>query len=146
MSDKASPDSDPFNLQRFVRAQASEIDQVREELRSGRKRGHWMWFVFPQLSGLGQSWTSREYAIKSLDEARAYLADPLLGPRIIECTQLVNSVNGRSVHQIFGHPDDLKFHSSMTLFSHVTLDTPVFREALNKYFDGALDPLTMRRL
>ena len=108
---------DPFNLDRFVQAQDPVLAQVRAELWAGHKRTHWMWFVFPQLAGLGRSDTARYYALASLEEARAYLAHPLLGPRLIECTNLVNAVEGRSAHQIFGSPDDLKFHSSMTLFA-----------------------------
>ena len=138
--------TDPFNLDRFVSAQDPVLAQVHIELRAGAKRTHWMWFVFPQLAGLGRSDTARHYALSSLDEARAYLAHPLLGPRLIGCTNLVNAVEDRSAHQIFGYPDDLKFHSSMTLFASAQPDERAFADALRKYFGGALDRLTMERL
>jgi uncharacterized protein (DUF1810 family) len=138
--------ADPFNLDRFVRAQDPVVAEVRRELGEGRKRGHWMWFVFPQLRALGRSATAQRYGIGSLDEARAYLAHPVLGPRLVECTELVNRVEGRSVHQIFGGPDDLKFHSSMTLFASADPEAAVFREALDKHFGGALDVLTVETL
>jgi uncharacterized protein (DUF1810 family) len=138
--------TDPFNLDRFVTAQDPVLARVRTELQAGAKRTHWMWFVFPQLAGLGRSDTARHYALASLDEARAYLAHPLLGPRLIECARLVTAVEDRSAHQIFGSPDDLKFHSSMTLFASARPDQPVFADALGKYFGGAPDRLTMERL
>jgi uncharacterized protein (DUF1810 family) len=134
--------TDPFDLDRFVKAQDPVLSQVRLELRAGNKRTHWMWFVFPQLKGLGRSDTARYYALASLTEARAYLAHPLLGPRLIECTNLVNAVEGRSAHRIFGSPDDLKFHSSMTLFAVAQPDEQAFAAALRNYFDGAPDRLT----
>lgn len=134
------------DLSRFIEAQASVIDQVRRELAGGRKRSHWMWFIFPQIKGLGHSSTAQYYAIASLAEAKAYLSHPVLGQRLSDCTGLVNQVEGRSVHQIFGSPDDLKFHSSMTLFSQADPSAPVFRTALEKYFGGALDHGTMDRL
>jgi len=137
---------DPFDLDRFVQAQAPVLSQVRLELSEGRKRSHWMWFVFPQLSGLGHSPMARRYAIASLAEAQAYLEHPVLGPRLTECAELVNKVEDRSIHQILGSPDDLKFLSSMTLFALAQQDGPVFRRALHKYFDGALDPLTVEKL
>jgi len=136
----------PFDLDRFVQAQAPVLSQVRLELSEGRKRSHWMWFVFPQLSGLGHSSMARRYAIASLAEAQAYLEHPVLGPRLTECAELVNKVEDRSIHQILGSPDDLKFRSSMTLFALAQQDGPVFRRALHKYFDGALDPLTVEKL
>jgi uncharacterized protein (DUF1810 family) len=138
--------TDPFNLDRFVKAQDPVLAQVHMELRAGRKRSHWMWFVFPQLAGLGRSDTARHYALASLDEARAYLAHPLLGPRLIECTALVNAVDGRSAHQVFGDPDDLKFHSSMTLFTLARPDEDTFTDALRKYFEGVLDRSTTEAL
>ncbi len=140
--------ADPFSLERFVRAQddGGTYDQALAELRAGRKRSHWMWFVFPQIAGLGRSATAQAYAIADLAEARAYLTHPVLGPRLVECTGLVNKVEGRSVHQIFGSPDDLKFHSSMTLFAAADPEAPVFREALGKHFGGALDALTVEKL
>jgi uncharacterized protein (DUF1810 family) len=135
-----------FDLDRFVQAQDRVIEQVRQELRDGRKRSHWMWFVFPQLSGLGHSSMARHYAIASLDEAAAYLKHPILGPRLVECSDLVSRVKDRSVSQIFGNPDDLKFHSCMTLFSLVEGADPVFRNALAQHFDGAPDLTTTERL
>ena len=138
--------ADPFDLDRFVRAQDPVLDQVRRELADGRKRSHWMWFVFPQLRVLGRSATSQRYGIGTLAEARAYLAHPALGPRLVECTGLVNRIEGRSVHQIFGGPDDLKFHSSMTLFSSADPEAPAFRDALTKYFEGSPDQLTSDEL
>ncbi len=137
---------DPFDLDRFVQAQDPVLAQVRLELADGRKRTHWMWFVFPQLRGLGHSPMAQRYAIASLAEAQAYLEHPVLGPRLTECTGLVLKVEGRSIHQILGSPDDLKFHSSMTLFALAQQHDPVFRRALNKYFDGVLDRLTAERL
>ena len=137
--------ADPFDLDRFVRAQDPVLDQVRRELADGRKRSHWMWFVFPQLRGLGRSATALRYGIDSLAEAKAYLAHPVLGPRLVECTGLVNRAEGRSVHQIFS-PDDLKFHSSMTLFAAAEPEALAFREALGKHFGGALDALTVEKL
>ncbi|MGC2517804.1 MAG: DUF1810 domain-containing protein [Burkholderiales bacterium] len=139
--------NDPHDLQRFVDAQAPVFEQVCAELREGRKRSHWMWFVFPQIKGLGHSETARRFAISSREEAEAYLQHPVLGPRLRECTRLVNLVEGRSIEQIFGHPDDVKFRSSMTLFAHVASGNPVFQEALQKYFEGKPDDrLTLGRL
>ena len=136
--------SDGFDLGRFEVAQAPLIAQVLRELRAGDKRSHWMWFVFPQLAGLGHSPMAQRYAIASLDEARAYLAHPVLGPRLVECTGLVNAVTGRSVHEIFGSPDDMKFRSSMTLFARAAgPDQVVFSEALSRYFGGAEDQRTV---
>ena len=134
------------DLGRFVEAQDGVFEQVRRELRDGRKRSHWMWFVFPQLTGLGNSAMARHYAIASLDEADAYLRHPILRPRLIECTELVNKVEGRSVNEIFGNPDDMKFHSCMTLFASVPNPPPVFGDALAKYFDGARNRLTVETL
>jgi len=137
--------SDPFDLQRFVDAQESAIARVREELRAGRKRSHWIWFVFPQIAGLGFSAMAQTYAIASLDEAKAYLAHPVLGPRLRECTQLVLAVDGKTAHAIFGSPDDLKFRSCVTLFDAVA-PNDVFGEALAKYFEGKADPATLDKL
>lgn len=139
-------DNDPHDLQRFVDAQATVYDQVSVELRTGRKRTHWMWFVFPQVRGLGFSPTAQRYAIASIDEARAYLAHPVLGPRLIECTRWVLGVRDRSAYEIFGSPDDAKFRSSMTLFAHAGPETREFRDALTKYYAGDEDPLTVARL
>jgi uncharacterized protein (DUF1810 family) len=137
---------DRYNLQRFVDAQAPVFEQVRAELREGRKRGHWMWFVFPQITGLGYSPLASKFAISSLAEAAAYLQNPVLGPRLRECGQLVTQVDGRPITEIFGSPDDLKFRSCMTLFAHATSDNRVFKDALQKYFGGDFDRLTLERL
>ena len=125
--------SDPFDLHRFLRAQDPVIDQVRAELRVGDKRSHWMWFMFPQEAGLGQSEMSKRYAISGAEEAAAYLRHPVLGARLRELTAIVNGVQGRSATQIFGGIDALKFRSCMTLFAAVAPDEPLFRQALNKY-------------
>jgi len=138
--------ADPFDLQRFVEAQRTTYERARAELLAGRKVTHWMWFVFPQLEGLGRSETARRYAIRSLDEARAYLEHPILGPRLVECTEIVNRIDGKSAREIFGTPDDLKFRSSVTLFAQVARNQPVFEQALAKYFDSVPDPLTIERL
>lgn len=137
---------DPYNLQRFVAAQASWLDQVYAELREGHKKGHWMWFIFPQITGLGYSEVSMYYAISCLDEAEEYLNHPILGPRLIECTRLVNVIANRSVRKIFGYPDYLKFHSCMTLFAQLSSRTEVFKQALEKYFQGKQDSQTLKRL
>ena len=134
--------ADPFDLQRFVDAQRPVIDAVRRELADARKRTHWMWFVFPQLAGLGSSPTSRRYAIGSMDEARAYLAHPVLGPRLVECVELVSGVEGRTALEIFGSPDDMKLRSCLTLFELVS-DDAVFASALERYFDGVRDHATL---
>jgi uncharacterized protein (DUF1810 family) len=139
-------DGDPFDLNRFVDAQAPVYAEVVDELRGGRKRSHWMWFVFPQLLGLGGSPMAARYGITSLHEARAYLHHELLGPRLHECTQLVNAVQDRSIAQIFGAPDDLKLCSSMTLFALAADDNHDFVELLAKYYRGQRDPLTLSRL
>lgn len=135
-----------FDLDRFVTAQEPVLAQVRQELADGRKHSHWMWFVFPQLTGLGHSAMARQYAIPSLAEAQAYLRHPVLGPRLVECARLVNNVEGRSIHQILGSPDDLKFHSSMTLFSMAEPGRSVFRDALGRYFAGQPDRSTLTLL
>lgn len=139
--------ADPFHLQRFLDAQAPIYPQVLRELRAGEKQSHWMWFIFPQIRGLGSSPTAVRYAISSLDEARAYLAHEVLGPRLRECTTLVNAVKGRSVSSIFGYPDDLKFHSSMTLFAKASNDTDdEFATALRTYFSNTPDSGTLQHL
>jgi uncharacterized protein (DUF1810 family) len=137
---------DPYRLQRFVDAQDPVFAEVCAELGRGRKTTHWMWFVFPQLAGLGRSRLAREFAISSRKEAEAYLAHPILGPRLRECTRLVNRVEGRTIEEIFGRPDDLKFRSCMTLFAHATMDNQLFRAALTKYFAGEYDQATIDRL
>ena len=137
---------DPYNLQRFVEAQAPVFEAVLAELRSGRKESHWMWFVFPQIAGLGSSRSAQHYAISSLAEAQTYLRHLTLGPRLRECTTLAVSIDGKSAEEVFGYPDFLKFRSCMTLFSRATSDDKLFVCALDKYFDGELDPLTLQRL
>jgi uncharacterized protein (DUF1810 family) len=137
---------DSYNLQRFVDAQSKVYESVCAELREGRKRSHWIWFIFPQIQGLGHSTTATWYAISSREEAAAYLDHPVLGERLRECTRLVNLVEGRTISQILGYPDDLKFRSCMTLFASVTADNRVFLDALQKYFGGEYDPLTLARL
>ena len=137
---------DRFHLQRFIDAQQPVYAAVLSELRAGRKRSHWMWFIFPQLAGLGHSVTSRTFAVSSLSEAVAYLAHPTLGPRLRECAALVAGIEGRSIAEIFGYPDDLKFHSSMTLFAQAAPQEPVFATCLQKYFGGRPDPQTLALL
>jgi uncharacterized protein (DUF1810 family) len=138
--------TDRFDLQRFVEAQAPIYSKVCEELRAGRKESHWMWFIFPQIAGLGQSPTSVRFAISSLDEALAYLAHPVLGPRLLECSRLALEVEGRTARQIFGVVDELKFRSSMTLFAGAAREAAVFRQCLDKYFGGAPDRATLAKL
>lgn len=135
---------DPFDLARFVSAQAPVIEAVRDELRAGRKRSHWMWFVFPQLKGLGLSGTAQHYGIASLEEARAYLAHPVLGPRLRECCALMLAVPGKSAHDILGSPDDLKFRSCLTLFGLAAPEEPLFRNGLERFYGGEGDPRTRR--
>ena len=138
---------DSGDLERFVDAQSTIYDAALAELRAGRKRSHWMWFVFPQLRGLGRSSTAEFYGIASLDEARRYLAHPVLGPRLVTCTEAVLAIETRSLREIFGPPDDLKFHSSMTLFSRA-LDTEpgVFGQVLQRFWAGKADPGTLALL
>jgi uncharacterized protein (DUF1810 family) len=138
--------SDPHDLNRFVEAQKGVVEAVKRELAAGRKQSHWMWFVFPQVRGLGTSPMAQRYAIRSLEEARAYLEHPVLGPRLIEWTHIVLGVEGRSAEQIFGYPDYLKFRSSMTLFSRVPGADPVFARALEKYYRGEPDRRTLEIL
>jgi len=137
---------DRHGLSRFVRAQANDYDRALSELRSGRKRSHWMWYVFPQLDGLGSSPTSKRFAIRSLDEARAYLEHPLLGPRLLECAEAVLRVEGRSAGEIFGSPDDLKLRSCATLFACVSPAGSVFHRLLARYYGGRQDAGTLRML
>jgi uncharacterized protein (DUF1810 family) len=137
---------DRFGLERFVEAQEGIYEQACAELRAGRKRSHWMWFVFPQIRGLGSSPTAVKYAVSGLEEARAYLEHPVLGVRLRECVGIVCGVEGRTVEEIFGYPDDLKFHSSITLFVKAAGEGGVFREALEKYFGGEMDRGTLERI
>jgi uncharacterized protein (DUF1810 family) len=139
-------DVDRFNLHRFVEAQEPVYKRVLSELREGRKRTHWMWFIFPQIRGLGQSETSQRFSIASLYEAEAYFEHPILGLRLRECTELVNAIQGRSIEDIFGYPDHLKFRSSMTLFAQAAPGEKIFNEALDKYFAGSPDEFTVSRL
>lgn len=136
----------PFDLQRFVDAQAPVYDTVVAELRAGSKRSHWIWFIFPQLKGLGRSPTAQRFAISSLAEAQAYLDHHVLGPRLRECTRLVNAIEGRSVDAIFGWPDNLKVRSSMTLFARATYDNAEFIHLLEKFYGGERDPATVALL
>ena len=140
------PENDPFNLQRFVDAQAPVYDQVLHELTDGHKTSHWMWFVFPQIRGLGFSPMSVRYAISGRDEAAAYDAHPLLGPRLHECTALVNAVEAKTALQVLGPPDDLKFRSCVTLFAACAAEPAVFHEALEKFFGGKVDERTLALL
>jgi len=135
-----------LKLERFVEAQAPVYDQALKELRAGHKQSHWMWFVFPQIARLGHSVMAQTYAIQSLEEARTYLVHPVLGARLRECSQAVMDVQGKSAHDIFGSPDDLKFRSCLTLFAQVTPDETLFRDLLEKYFGGEADPLTLQKL
>jgi uncharacterized protein (DUF1810 family) len=138
--------ADPFELDRFVQAQSPVMSDVLWELCDGRKRTHWMWFVFPQLRALGQSATAKHYGIASLDEARAYMAHPILGPRLIDCARLVLAVQGRTAHDVFGSIDALKLRSSMTLFAAAAPDAAVFRDVIRKYYDGQPDERTVELL
>jgi uncharacterized protein (DUF1810 family) len=138
--------ADAYDLQRFLDAQKPVYERVRRELRAGSKESHWMWFIFPQIAGLGRSPTSVLYAISSLDEAKAYLAHPVLGPRLRECAKLALDVEGRTARQIFGPIDEMKFRSSMTLFMKAAPDEPLFSQSLEKYFGGRPDPATLERL
>jgi uncharacterized protein (DUF1810 family) len=139
---------DPYDLQRFVAAQdaGGTYDHARAELRGGRKTSHWMWFVFPQIAGLGYSPTSRTYAITSLEEARAYLAHPVLGARLIECATILTGLHGRTAEQIFGEVDAQKLCSCVTLFMHADPGQPVFRQVLDTYFGGVPDSATEQRI
>jgi uncharacterized protein (DUF1810 family) len=134
--------ADPYDLARFVHAQEGVYDEALAEVRSGRKRSHWMWFIFPQLAGLGSSPTSQHYAITSLAEARAYLAHPLLGPRLVACAEAL-LVQGRTAREVFGSPDDLKLRSCATLFAAVSPQGSVFHRLLDRFFDGAADQRTL---
>jgi uncharacterized protein (DUF1810 family) len=137
---------DPFRIDRFVEAQKSVYTQVISELSSGRKVGHWMWFIFPQLRGLGWSPTSVKFGISSEEEARGYLQHPVLGTRLKECTALVVGIEGRPIEAVFGPVDSMKFRSCMTLFARISPDDDIFLRALQKYFGGVPDQLTLDRL
>lgn len=137
---------DPHDLHRFVQAQQGDYQRALEEIRRGRKQSHWMWYVFPQFEGLGSSPMARQYAIKSRDEAEAYLRHPVLGPRLRECAEAALAVGGRSAHEIFGSPDDLKLRSCATLFAAVSPAGSVFEQVLSRYFGGERDERTLRLL
>lgn len=138
--------NDPWNLARFTEAQEGDYENALAEIRAGRKRSHWMWYVFPQFNGLGSSPTSIEYAIKSREEAKQYLAHPVLGRRLVECAEAVLQIRGRSAHEIFGSPDDMKLRSSATLFASVSPDGSAFHQIIDKYFDGRPDDRTIQLL
>lgn len=137
---------DPFDLRRFVEAQARDYDRALAEIQGGFKRSHWMWYVFPQFAGLGFSSTSQRFAIKSLDEAKAYLAHPVLGPRLLECADAALAVEGRTAYEVFGPPDDLKLRSCATLFACVSPAGSPFEKLLDKYFQGKRDEKTLQAL
>jgi uncharacterized protein (DUF1810 family) len=137
---------DPFNLTRFTSAQHGVYGRALAELKKGEKRSHWMWFIFPQVDGLGCSTTTKHYAIKSVEEARQYLNHPVLGPRLLECTEAVLAVEGRAAWEVFAPPDDMKLRSSMTLFASLAEAPSVFSRVLDKYFDGAPDTKTLQVL
>ena len=136
--------TDPFDLNRFVQAQEHDYARALVEIRNGRKRSHWMWYIFPQFEGLGHSSMSKRYSIKSRAEAEAYLRHPILGPRLMECCEAAVQVEGRSAHEIFGSPDDLKLKSCVTLFGQISPRGSVFEQVLDKYFQGARDDSTLR--
>ena len=138
--------NDPFELERFIEAQTSVFEEVCSELRNGLKTGHWMWFIFPQIEGLGHSHVAKKFAIPSLEEARAYFRHPILGPRLIECAELIRNIEGRTVDEILGYPDNLKLRSSMTLFARTAPECEIFEEVLVKYYMGENDPITLQRL
>jgi uncharacterized protein (DUF1810 family) len=140
-----NPD-DPYDLNRFLKAQEGVYDRALSELKGGQKRTHWMWYIFPQIDGLGYSPTAKRYSIKSIEEAREYLNHPVLGKRLLECTEAVVAVRGGSVSEIFGYPDDLKFKSSMTLFEKIAGPGSVFASALDRYCHGERDAMTLRLL
>lgn len=135
--------NDPFDLNRFVQAQAPIYATALAELSAGCKKSHWMWFIFPQIDGLGFSATTKLYSIKSLAEARAYLAHPVLGARLVECTDTVLALKGKTALEIFGRPDDMKLQSSMTLFAAISPAASVFNDVLGRYFNGERDPRTV---
>jgi uncharacterized protein (DUF1810 family) len=148
MADDSARDgsADPFGLLRFLRAQDEDYEQALSEIRSGRKRSHWMWYIFPQLAGLGRTSTAQHFGLRNLDEARAYLAHPVLGPRLVQVAEAALAVEGRSARAIFGSPDDLKLRSCATLFAAVSPPASVFRQLLAKYYDGLPDQRTIELL
>jgi uncharacterized protein (DUF1810 family) len=138
--------ADPYHLQRFIDVQRASYTRAVNELKAGRKQSHWMWYIFPQIQGLGRSAMSEKYAIASLDEAKAYLDHPILGPRLRECTRLVTAMKGSPIEDILAYPDDLKFHSSMTLFAHAAADNQIFLDALKNFFHAEFDGATLARV
>ena len=138
--------NDRFNLSRFIEAQEGDYSDVLDELKRGKKAGHWIWYVFPQMASLGHSEMSEKYSISCINEARAYIGHAILGPRLVECTELVLAVEGKTAEQIFGSLDAMKFRSSMTLFSHVSEADSIYQHALSKYFDGEPDPKTLKAM
>lgn len=138
--------NDTYDLNRFLQAQESIYDRALAEIKAGKKRTHWMWFIFPQIDGLGFSETSRRYAIKSVDEARAYLAHPVLGPRLVACAEAALGVQGKSAYEIFGSPDDMKLKSCATLFAQVAEKGSVFEKLLDRFYDRERDDKTLRLL
>ncbi len=146
MTESLTDTNDPYKLERFVAAQAGVFEQALSEVRNGQKVSHWMWYIFPQLRGLGQSETALRYGILNLAEARAYLEHPMLGPRLIAISQAALSVNEKTATEIFGKPDDMKLRSCATLFAEVTDVDSVFQEILDKYFGGNADPRTIQLL
>lgn len=137
---------DPYNLERFLNAQRGVYQTALAEVAGGRKRSHWMWFIFPQIDGLGRSWTARKYAIKDLNEAKAYLNHEVLGKRLTEVSEAANSVFGKTAYEILGSPDDLKLRSSATLFAQVSEGSSVFHKLIDKYYAGEMDPMTLEML
>ncbi len=146
ITQNATGTNDPYNLNRFMEAQHGSYEQALSEINSGRKRSHWMWYIFPQLDGLGFSSTSRFYGIKNLDEARAYLEHHLLGSRLLACAEAVIRIDGRTASQIFGSPDDMKLKSCATLFAFASADGSVFHQLLARYYGGRVDTKTLRLL
>ena len=138
--------SDPYDLQRFIDAQRASYTRAVNELKAGRKQSHWIWYIFPQIQGLGRSAMAQTYAIASLDEAKAYLDHPSLGPRLRECTRLVTAMKGSPIEDILSYPDDLKFHSSMTLFAHAAPDNQIFLDVLKIFFRAEFDGATLTLL
>jgi uncharacterized protein (DUF1810 family) len=138
--------SGPYDLQRFIDAQRASYTRAVNELKAGRKQSHWIWYIFPQIQGLGRSAMAQTYAIVSLDEAKAYLDHPILGPRLRECTRLVTAMKGSPIGDILSYPDDLKFHSSMTLFAHAAPDNQIFLDALKIFFSAEFDGATLTRV
>lgn len=135
-----------YNLHRFIEAQTGTYERVLAELAAGRKRSHWIWFIFPQLAGLGSSETAEKYAIRSADEAAAYLSDSILGSRLVRCVDVMLSVRDRTAHDILGSPDDMKFHSSMTLFAAISDHGSIFHQAIDRFYDGKFDQRSIELL